>query len=305
VIHRSHAPSTRPRGTRPGSAPWPGGRFGGVLALQRLAGNRATRALVARDVVKIGAESVRVKSETERKDAERIISEAKAKFGVTFDSIAAQRTTRKHYGDMGAATEEQLKAVEARPWEYEELQALERAFKHFGPVLGDARKSSSLSGSPQEIGSVGKLTSAPDDDPKHPEDKTLGEYFPEGRSFALFEPAPGGVNDVGTVEQKAVHEIAHGVFAPQLDAFMKMTGYWDKKLVKSRRKDAEGPPDGYADNNASEDLAQSVMYFFTDPERLKQGRGRPQGTWGNPCPKRYEFIRRIVGGWTPKPKRKP
>jgi hypothetical protein len=151
---------------------------------------------------------------------------------------------------------------------------------------------------------VGKLTTAPDDDPKHPEDKTLGEYFPEAQSFALFEPAPGGPNEVGAVEHKAVHEIAHGVFAPQLDAFMKMTGYWKRKLVKSRKRNAEGPPDGYADTNASEDLAQSVMYFFTDPERLKKGRGRPKGTWGNPCPKRYEFIKRIVGGWTPKRKRK-
>ena len=80
---------------------------------------------------------------------------------------------------------------------------------------------------------------------------------------------------------------------------MKMTGYWKQKYVRSRDKSAEGPPDSYADENAGEDIAQSVMYFFTDPKRLKEGRpGRARGTWGNPCPKRYEWIKGIVGGWT-------
>jgi hypothetical protein len=299
VIHRSAAASSRTRGRNPGSAPWPDGRFGAVLALQRLAGNRATRALVARGVVKIGAESVRVSSDTEKQDAERIISEAKAKFGVTFDSIAAQRTTRKHYGDMGAATEEQLKAVEARPWEYKELQAMERALKHFGAVLGDARKKSKLKSTPQEIVSVGKLTTSPDDDPKHPEAKTRGEHFPEANTFALFEPGPDSDTSPEGLERTATHELAHGVFDPQLKAFMTATGYWSQKLVKSKKRGAEAPPDGYANTNAAEDLAQSVMYFFTDRKRLLKGLpGRSTGELGNACPKREAFIRRVVGGWT-------
>jgi hypothetical protein len=61
----------------------------------------------------------------------------------------------------------------------------------------------------------------------------------------------------------------------------------------------QGPPHGYADTNAAEDLAQSVMYYFVDPKRLKEGdgNGRARGTWGNPCPKRHAFIKKIVGSW--------
>jgi hypothetical protein len=305
VVHRSHASSGGPQ---PGAAARPHARPKGLLALQRSAGNRAVRALLARDkdpgfkpgVVQIGSERVRVSSQAEKADAERIIGEMKTSYGVTFDSIAAQRTTRKHYGDMGAATDEQLKSVEARPWEYEELKAVERALAHFGPVLGERRKKSTLKSSPQEIATVGKLTTSPDDDPKHPEDKTRGEYFREAQTFALFEPGPDSDTSPAGLEGKAVHEIAHGVFGSQLNAFMKATGYWEKLHVK-REKRVEGPPDGYADTNASEDLAQSVMYYFTDPKRLKEGLpGHKAGTWGNPCPKRFAFIDGIVGGWTAK-----
>jgi hypothetical protein len=84
---------------------------------------------------------------------------------------------------------------------------------------------------------------------------------------------------------------------------MKATGYWEKEKVKRKEgQRVEAPRDGYADRNAREDLAQSVMYFFVDPERLKKGdgRGRAKGTWGNPCPKRFAFIQKVVAGWTKK-----
>jgi hypothetical protein len=298
VIRRSHAPSRSPGRSHAGGSHAPG-----VLTLQRMAGNRAVRALIARDsVVKVGGEQVRVASKAQEEDAARIIKAMKEKYGVAFDSIAARGTTRKHYGDMGAATDAQLKSVEAAVWDYAELQAVERALKHFAPVLGEARKKSSLKSAPQEIHTVGKLTTAPDDDPKHPEDKTRGEYFGEAQTFALFEPGPDGLTDVDSLEAHATHEMAHGVFGSQLGDFMKATGYWAQKLVKSKKAGAERPPDGYADTNAGEDLAQSVMYFFTDPDRLKNGRKgwTKDMPYGGPCPKRYEFIKRIVGGWTPK-----
>ena len=272
-----------------------------MLALQRMAGNRAVRALLARDVATVGAERVRFASKAERDEAERIIKEMKSKYGVTFDSIAAQAATRKHSIDRGDGTEATLKAVDHVPWGIEELRAIERALKYFGPVLGEARKKSSRASTAQEITTVGRLNTAPDDDPKKPELKTLGQYFPDAQTFAFFDPGPDSDASPQGLEQKAVHEIAHGVFEPQLKAFMKMTGYWKQKYVRSRDKTAEGPPDSYGDENAGEDIAQSVMYYFTDPGRLKKGRpGRAQGTWGNPCPKRYKWIKAIVSGWTPK-----
>jgi len=270
-----------------------------VLALQRMAGNRAVRALIARDakVIKIGNESVRVASDAEKAEAERIIKDVKAKFGVSFDSLAAHKATLAENPE-GSVPDDQRKALAVRAWELDELKAIERALQHFAPVLGDARKKTMPKGPPQEFVNVGKLNTAPDDDPKKLGDRTRGQFFRDEQTFAVFEPGPDSMVDDDAVERIATHEIAHGIFDPHLEAFMKMTGYWKAERVKTGSKSAEGPPDGYADKDAKEDLAQSVMYYFVDPDRLKQGRkGRPAGSWGNPCPKRYAWIRNIVGGW--------
>ncbi len=294
---------------RLGASPAPSGqrRLGGVLALQRMAGNRAVRALVARapSVVKIGNESVRVASDAEKAEAERIIKDVKTKFGVSFDSLAAHKATLAENPE-GSVPDDQRKALAVRPWELAELKAIERALTHFAPVLGDARKKTMPKGPPQEFVNVGKLNTAPDDDPKMLGDRTRGEYFRESKAFAVFEPGPDSPVGDDQVERVATHEIAHGIFDPHLDAFMKATGYWSAEKVKRPEKErVEGPPDGYADRNAKEDLAQSVMYFFVDPKRLREGdgRGRAKGTWGNACPKRFDFIKNIVAGWTPKEKR--
>ena len=290
---------------RLGTSPAPSGqrRLGGVLALQRMAGNRAVRALIARDakVIKIGNESVRVSSDAEKAEAERIIKDVKTKFGVSFDSLAAHKATMAD--SEGSAPEDRRKALAVRPWELDELKAIERALTHFAPVLGEARKKTMPKGPPQEFVNVGKLNSSPDDDPKILGDRTRGQFFHDAQTFAVFEPGPDSPVGDDAVERVATHEIAHGIFDPLIDSFMQATGYWEKEKVKRKEgQRVEGPPDGYADRNAREDLAQSVMYFFVDPERLKKGdgRGRAKGTWGNPCPKRYAFIQKVVAGWTKK-----
>ncbi len=170
-------------------------------------------------------------------------------------------------------------------------------------MLGEARKKTMPKGPPQEFVNVGKLNSSPDDDPKILGDRTRGQFFHDAQAFAVFEPGPDSAVGGDAVERIATHEIAHGIFDPLLDSFMKATGYWEKEKVKRKEgQRVEGPPDGYADRNAREDLAQSVMYFFVDPVRLKKGdgRGRAKGTWGNPCPKRFAFIQKVVAGWTKK-----
>jgi hypothetical protein len=290
---------------RLGTSPAPSGqrRLGSVLALQRMAGNRAVRALIARDakVIKIGNESVRVASDAEKAEAERIIKDVKTKFGVSFDSLAAHKATMAD--SEGSAPEDRRKALAVRTWELDELKAIERALTHFAPVLGEARKKTMPKGPPQEFVNVGKLNSSPDDDPKILGDRTRGQFFHDAQTFAVFEPGPDSPVGDDAVERVATHEIAHGIFDPLIDSFMQATGYWEKEKVKRKEgQRVEGPPDGYADRNAREDLAQSVMYFFVDPKRLKEGdgNGRAKGTWGNPCPKRFAFIQKVVAGWTKK-----
>ena len=257
--------------------------------------------LIAGDDV-IGRERVRVASEDERKDAERIMKEARSKYAITFDSIASRRASREYWGVGGKVTDNRLKAVAVEVWDYKEVKAFEKAFTHFAPILGDARRASTRAKTAQETATVGKLTISPDGDPAVKEDRMRGEHFPDARDGVLYPPDPDlSASDPNYFELHATHELAHGAFAPELDAFMKATGWWRAKYVRSRK--GEAPPDSYANTNAAEDIAQSVAYFFVEPERLKSGDGKHDpGMPGNPCPKRYAFIRNVVGGWTPSKK---
>jgi hypothetical protein len=251
-------------------------------------------------VVWIGRERVRVNSDGERKDAERIITEARSKYAITFDSVASRRAVREHYGVGRSVTDEGIKATQLEIWDYQELKAFEAAFKHFAPILGDARRRSARAGTPQETSTVGKLTIASDDTDTSEESRARGEHIPESRTSVLYRPDKDlSVTDPHYFEMHATHELAHGAFAPQLDAFMKATGWWEHLRVRTYK--GEAPPDTYANTDAGEDIAQSVAYYFVDPERLKKGDGKHDpGIPGNPCPKRYAFIRKIVGGWTPR-----
>jgi hypothetical protein len=256
-------------------------------------------------VVWIGHERVRVTSEQQRADAERIISEALSKYAITFNSIASRRAAREYYGVGGNVTDAALRATEVEIWDYQELKGFEAAFKHFGPILGDARRRSTRASNPQETTTVGKLTVAADDSNttaanEAPEaaDRTRGQHFKDARTAVLFGPDPVlSTTDEHYFEMHASHELAHGAFASQLDGFMKATGWWKAKYVRTRK--GEAPPDSYANTDAAEDLAQSVAYYFVNPDRLRKGDGKADpGVPGNPCPKRHDFIRAVVGGWT-------
>jgi hypothetical protein len=146
-----------------------------------------------------------------------------------------------------------------------------------------------------EIVDLGKLTGSPDDQADR------GERFPGSRTAVLYPPDEElAKSDPTYFDRHVAHELAHAVFEPQLDAFMRATGgWWEAALTHKRAKGSEAPPDSYADTNAKEDLAQSVAYFFTDPDRLKHGDGKTEASLpGNPCPKRFGFIQSVVAGWT-------
>ena len=247
-------------------------------------------------IIWIGRERVRVSAKDQIDAARRIFEEVKSKYGMTFDSVSARRASREYYGVGGKATKQQLEQVDVAPWEFQELAAFERVLKRFAPIFGTARKSSTRARTPQEIVDLGKLTGSPDDQ------SDRGEQFPDSRTAVLYPPdEEWAKSDPTYFDRHAAHELAHAVFKPQLDAFMRATrGWWGAALTHKRAKGSEAPPDSYADTNAKEDLAQSVAYFFTNPDRLRHGDGKTEaGLPGNPCPKRFGFIQSVVGGWTP------
>ena len=108
----------------------------------------------------------------------------------------------------------------------------------------------------------------------------------------------------------ATPRVAHGIFDPHLEAFIKASGFLETARASRRpeKERVEGPPDSYADRNAAEDLAQSVMYFFVDPKRLKEGDGRGRGRRhvGQPVPQalrvHQEHRRGLESGVTASPR---
>jgi hypothetical protein len=227
-------------------------------------------------IVRIGGERVRVKSRAEADDARRIVAAAKDKFGIGLDSLASRKAARAYYAQKGE-TDDHLRATEAAPWEYAELQGLERAMKHYAPLLGSGRRRFTF----------GKLTVAADDKPDDPDDHSAGEYFETARSAVLYDELPKSLDkgDPDAYERHATHELAHALFGDLVDDFVKHSGgYWARQNARSYKKGAEKPPDGYAGRNAREDLAQSIMYFILD------------GKWfAGRCPARNEFLQDAIG----------
>ena len=296
-----------------------------VLDLQRSAGNQAVTRALARasfwDKVEafftgdytasVGGEKVVVKNETEEKDAARIIKALPATYGVDVSSIKSLKALKSRLKSAPAA---EVKKLKTRPWLYRELRAIERALKHFAPVLGKVRATSTRKDDPQELVSVGKL------EQKYGasgsgyawKPTVLGEYFrePELRNFAMYKhnetstiDFPGNVDK--QMEATAVHEIAHGIFRYALPEFVARLLYWLDEDTPTKIAGAEAPPTDYGTKNAREDLSETVMLYFVDRKRLEKGNGAAAGSPGNACPVRCAMIDGLVKGWMPKPLKPP
>ena len=276
-----------------------------MMALQRAAGNRAARQQVSREVkdVSIGGETVKVENDAEALEAERLIDGMHTKYGVDVSSAQGVKSTLATYKD---APEAERAKVKARPWRMSELRSLEKALAHFQPILGASRATSTRKDVAQEVTHAGKVTfSIDENDATGKVDSTLGQYYEDDKTFAMY-----GLNETSTIdfpgnpekqqEATAVHEIAHGLMEYALPGFIAATGYWVSRNQKSGVAGKEAPPTAYGRKNAAEDLCESVMFFFVDRERLKNGiAGKAKGEAGNPCPERLAYLKTVIEGWTP------
>src|SRR5690242_12568851 len=217
-----------------GAAPMMQPLVGRVLALQSLAGNRATAAYVpravhrtppqsrgrrlARYVVEVGGEQVEVTDktkETRMAEAKRIIDRLSSEFGITLDSKRALEAVR-----AGAPhkTEAERNKVGTLRWTFSELKAVEKAANHFKPILGKMRAASPRAAVPQEVTTVGKLDVAVLDA------AAVGEYARGGQAVAMYqlgESAQGtfGLDIPKNAEMTATHEFAHGLVRYAVDGF--------------------------------------------------------------------------------------
>ena len=92
---------------------------------------------------------------------------------------------------------------------------MERALKHFGPVLGDARKKSKLKSTPQEIVFGREVHDLARRRPEASRGaRPAASTFPQAKTFALFEPGPDSDTSPEGLERTATHEFAHGTVRP-------------------------------------------------------------------------------------------
>ena len=101
----------------------------------------------------------------------------------------------------------------------------------------------------------------------------------------------------------AVHELSHLLLRYAVNDFLKAMPYWKDESETSGKRGVEAPPTDYGatGGHVGEDLCESVMLFFVDPERLKKGvPGKRKGEPGNPCPERFRFVEKLVAGWKKK-----
>lgn len=279
------------------------GGVAAVLGLQRSVGNRATAQLVQRglfDTIKktlgmeypvtIGTETVLVRSDADKARAQTIIDDASSKYGISVNSLKGAAATKDAYANAPQAERDKIAAM---PWHLKELVAVKRALDHYAPILGKARATSTRSTVAQEITALGKVTTSitVNTATGTADPGTLGEFYRSASTFSIYKSSesstvdfPGNVDK--QIEATTTHEIAHGLMDYMTDPLMKASGYWLDKNTKSGAADAEAPPTKYGQTNASEDMAESVMLFFVDEERLK-----------TKCPKRHSTLKTAVAMW--------
>jgi hypothetical protein len=287
-------------------APGGGSSGGHAVATQRQAVqlNKDPKAGASKDavaaypkVVTFGTETVRVHSAAEQKEAQDIINFIKTEYAITLSSKAGVDAIKKDYTQVPKAVVDGLKT---KQWEIQELRALKKALAHFAAVLGKHRETSSRKDVPQEITTGSKVDHGIDEDSPTGvlDDTTMGEFFASSKNFSMFsagtnfkgEASVGVFKDNETnLEANATHEMAHGIFQYAEPAFIKEIGYWTDGSTKSGKKDAEEPVTPYGQTSASEDMAESVKFYFLDPATLLKK-----------CPKRHAFVKKTVDAWTAK-----
>jgi hypothetical protein len=254
----------------------------------------------------IGSEKVWVNNHAEKAEAESIIAEARQKYGVEISSDTTLRAIR-HKFRKAPVPESEWDTMGASPWEMKELRAVRKALSRFAPILGPARNSSSYAHKEQGLTSVGRVNQLPDVDGRGTNKDLYGMAMEDYKSIALYDLmtndvdktwGPKGGSDAeinaASIEATVTHEFAHRLMGPMmLDNWVKKLDYWRSKSTKSGH--GEKPPTEYGEQNASEDLCESVAMYFDKNKK---------DTLMSEYPKRYKIVRNEIASWDPPVKEK-
>ena len=258
-----------------------------ALTLQRSVGNRATRQAISREVRTIEGEAVHVHSDAQARSAERIIKRIRRRYGIRIRSGQLVKSTKARYSNAPAG--ERMK-VKKRHWHLRELRALEKACKHYAPILGSKRDDSTRKDDSQEVKYFGKATHSIDTNTASgiADSSTLGEYYSADATAGMYMIAENDTSfgsDVdASLEWVCTHELSHGLMDYVEEDLRKAAGYW--KDANTKTGAGEEPWSGYAKTSLGEDLAESATAYFIKRAAFK-----------TKCPKRFAVIDAAVKAW--------
>ncbi len=229
-------------------------------------------------------------------EAEGIIKTIKDEYGIKLDSKAGITAIKKAYSDAPAKVKKGLKIKE---WKIEELRDLKAALANYAPLLGKKRKEKKLGAQPITTFSRIKQGIDVDSEDGVLDNSTAGESFSASKNISMFDVG-NEITDFakdkdnptkdelrqgfrGTIE----HELSHALLQKDnIDNFVKKMTYWEDEDTPSGKTGAEKPITEYGKTNAGEDLAETAMFYFEDPETLKKK-----------APERHKFLKGIVDSW--------
>ena len=220
-----------------------------------------------------------------------------------FSSDTVVSAIKSEYGKVPKAEKAKL---ETSVWEMKELHATRDALAHFAPILGSARKQSSLAKKAQGVTTIGRVEEAIDVDTKSGkvEEGTMGEYFSSKKTVGLFDTVTeledhavrpgrerrGGQRDDSRGERDP-RDGPRVAPADLLGQWVQQLDYWFDANTESGKDAAEEPPTQYGHTNTAEDLSRVGHVFINRPAL--------EAT----CPKRAEFLTKMVASWTPAKKK--
>jgi hypothetical protein len=240
-----------------------------------------------------------------------IIKRIKENYGVDLNQDAGVNAIKSSYANAPQNVRDGLKA---KDWTLQELQDIEKALSRYGALLGPNRNPEF---GDQPVTTFSRLEQGIDEDTGAGalDNTTAGETFSDSKNITMFD-AGTTVTDFakdkanptaeehrtgfrGTIE----HELSHALIENLrvgggkkiIRQWASALGFWkglNERAFPGSKGDSmtaataagvEVPPTKYGATNAAEDLAESLMFYFEDPEGLK-----------TKCPKRYKFIVDVI-----------
>ncbi|MFJ8159259.1 hypothetical protein, partial [Streptomyces sp. NPDC094468] len=159
-------------------------------------------------------DAIRSQEEADRDvELQQMKNQIAAEFGITLDSAAGVRAIIEHQG-LGVDPESTRQQIKSVQWSVSAVRQIIDALKHFKPILGSDRETSSRNGVEQEVNTIGNVTWTLVKGEPYP--SATGQYIGEHKNLNIYTYAHAAEEEV---RNTVVHELAHGLLEYALPDF--------------------------------------------------------------------------------------